>query len=180
MVFTLLIGGVGYHYYFHQKNQVKAETWKDLQSIAELKMGQILNWRQEHLRDARVISSCPFLAKNIFHIHNNPDSPARKNILHRLETIRSNYRYQSILAFDGRGKLLLSYPEKTGGACSTTKALVAEALRTRKMILSDLYRSGRTGEVRISLVAPVFLYKDNDPNDKTPTLAGILFFRIDP
>ena len=50
---------IGYIYYQHQVAHIKQDKQNDLAAIMDLKIRQIVNWRQERLGDARVIYERP-------------------------------------------------------------------------------------------------------------------------
>ena len=55
IILTIIIAITGYFYYENQKNIIRKEKYRELKTIANLKVEQISNWRRERLGDARVI-----------------------------------------------------------------------------------------------------------------------------
>lgn len=53
-VVSLSLAVGGYLYYRHQAQVLRAEKYSDLRAIADLKAGQIVQWRHERVEDARV------------------------------------------------------------------------------------------------------------------------------
>ena len=62
-IFILIISG-GYFYYRYETKIIRQEQYSDLKTIADLKINQILEWREERLADAKVISEGSFIRQN--------------------------------------------------------------------------------------------------------------------
>ena len=52
--------GAGYWFYLHEARAIRAEAYKDLKAIAELKMGQIVRWRDRLKTDALRNAANPY------------------------------------------------------------------------------------------------------------------------
>ena len=68
IIFLLLATGIGtsgYLYYAQQKELLIKETENNLSSIADLKVKQIANWREERLADAENIYNNPLIISHI-------------------------------------------------------------------------------------------------------------------
>ena len=59
----VIAGGI--YLYFSQKAEVEETIEKQLMSAAQLKTGQIVNWRKDRLNDAYILMESPFLAESI-------------------------------------------------------------------------------------------------------------------
>ncbi|MGB7622957.1 MAG: hypothetical protein WBN92_11465, partial [Terriglobia bacterium] len=56
LIFLALVIGLsatGYIYYSHQREDIRKNAIDRLEAIADLKMREIFNWREERLADAR-------------------------------------------------------------------------------------------------------------------------------
>jgi len=77
---TLLAGLVvaisltGFFYLKRQQTSARADVYNDLNAIADLKMAQIVNWRNERWNDGRFLFQAPFVARNITALL-NPNNP---------------------------------------------------------------------------------------------------------
>ena len=146
LFFTIAIGTAGYFFYDHQKKSLRQEKWDQISSIEDLKVGQIAHWRKELVDDARVIFESPFIENQIQRFIENPRLTEVKQEIHDwMAHIEKHYQYDNIILLDTQGMVRLSVPEEKEGIGSHTKALAIEAMRTKKVILSDLYSFPITG-----------------------------------
>ena len=84
----------------------------------------------------------PFFAAQITAWLKGRAKPELKNeILHRLKALLV-YQYQNIVLLDPQGRVVLSVAGEEPALASHTQALALEAMQTRKVIFSDLYRRG--------------------------------------
>ncbi|MBU4354925.1 MAG: hypothetical protein KJ822_06210 [Proteobacteria bacterium] len=84
VVFALVSLGVmagGLAYYRYEYGRICRDKYQELAAIAELKVGQILEWRRERLSDAGRIVRSPFLAKAIANWLQDPGNPGLRAAL---------------------------------------------------------------------------------------------------
>ncbi|MCL6639570.1 MAG: PAS domain S-box protein [Firmicutes bacterium] len=178
-IFTILavgIGFAGYHLYKIQRDAFIENKKNELLAIADLKASQIANWRKERLGDAAVIfENTSIAARAGQYLQDQAAAGPRDVLLAWMSSLHKNYSYESILLLDRRGEIRLSIPEKGEVAGPTAKMLAEEALRLKRPVLSDFYRSEYFGLTRISLVVPIIL-SHNDAAEP----AGVFLLRIDP
>jgi PAS domain S-box-containing protein len=155
LLLSLGIGTSGYFYYKNQKDYMKNRVEEELSAIADLKVGQILNWRRERIGNANTIFRSPFLISGIHQYLKNPsDSRLRQRVLNWMMFFRQNYGYESMLLLNTQRTVLLSVPK--GKALDTyIQHQVEEALRTNKMIMTDLYKTEATGHIHLGIVIPI-------------------------
>lgn len=175
LIFSFLLVGIlltGYIYYRHQVAHIKRNSQEYLMAILKLKTEQIVYWREERLDDAHLIFTDQFLALRINDYLQGKGTPALKQeILNRLAALMV-YQYQKILLIGGQGEVELSFPPERRLDPYNQK-LVAEAMRSKEIIFSDLYREEVSHEIRLGLFVPILL-----PNHKAPV--GVVILRIDP
>jgi signal transduction histidine kinase len=178
LIFSLLslgILGIGYFYYENEQAYLKKQKLKELEAIAELKVSQIVNWRKERLADATAIMEDHFFAARVNELLKGRANPGLKDeILQRLKALLV-YQYQNIVLLDPQGRVSLSVLEYSHPLTSQTKALALEAMQTRKMIFSDLYRPDGSQAVRISILVPILLSQGTEK-----VSLGAVLIRVDP
>jgi uncharacterized membrane protein (Fun14 family) len=59
------IGIFGLSYYQKYRESIKKVNEEELSAIADLKVRQIVKWREERIEDAKVISKTPFIASYV-------------------------------------------------------------------------------------------------------------------
>lgn len=178
-IYVLLSVGfliAGYQHYRHQKEYITKERQEALAAIADLKLRQIVNWRSERLGDAASIYENRLIIPHIQRFLESPGaSPDAKEIATWLEAIQKTYSYKSILLLDKEGNIRLKAPAGPETLGPDAKRLAAEAVRTRKIIFSDLYRSKIRSVIRLTLVVPLF---PSHSHGAPPV--GVLLLRVDP
>ncbi len=176
LLLTIGIGSSGYFYYKNQKEHIKKTAEEELSAIADLKVSQILNWRKERLGNATTVLRSPFVTSGIHRWLKNPsDSIFKQGILNWMASFRKNYDYESILLLDPKGTVLLSSPEGKALDCSYIQHQVAEALRTRNIVLTDLHRSEPSRMIHLGVVIPLLA-----PEGDRSSPISVLVLQVDP
>jgi PAS domain S-box-containing protein len=157
LIFSMAIGTAGYFFFQNQKRHLVQEKRDHLRSIADLKVGQIHNWRQERLAEATGVLENPIMISDW------------------MVTQRKHLQYERVSLLDLKGTVRLSFPEGEEVLGPVTKRLASEAIREKRVILSEIYRGFNTGKIRLSLVVPILIRKGQDAFP-----VGVLLLRIDP
>jgi hypothetical protein len=178
-LFSMAIGIAGYFFYANQKEGLKQEKWEQLGAISDLKVKQIVNWRRERLEDAAVISKSPFIIHHIQQWLQDPKTTgAEREILDWMASLQrpqQDQSYQSVLLLDAKGLVRLSIPEGEKVLDPFSKALALEAARSKKAILSDLYRDENSNAIQLSLLVPLSI-----PRGGSTVTVTVILLRIDP
>ncbi len=178
-LFSMAIGIAGYIFYENQKESLKQEKWEQLGAISDLKVRQIVNWRRERLEDGAIISKSPFIAHHIQQWLQDPKTTgAEREILDWMASLQrpqQDQSYQSVLLLDAKGMVRLSVPEGEKILDPFSKVLALEAARSKKVILSDLYRDENPNAIQLSLFVPLFI-----PREGSSVPVAVILLRIDP
>jgi len=165
----------GYQSFRYQRESMKQEIHKDLNTIANLKTDQIVRWRSERFGHAGVIGENTIIARNILQLINEPENDEqRKELLAWMVAMQKHYHYQAVSIYDPKCNLLLSTGDPHEKVGSTTRSLLFNALAIGKPILSDFYK-GDKDRNRVSLFVPL-----SDPQDKDANSIAVVLLRIDP
>lgn len=178
LIFLILSIGIwiaGYNYYRHTSEQIKKDKEEDLSSIADSKVTQIVNWRKERLGDAGNIFNNPLIIPKIQQLLENESPELKRVIISVMESLREQYQYKSIILLDVRGYIRLAVPDGQEILGPDAKNLCRQAIRTGKVIFSDLYRGKFSDTIRLTLVVPLLAPKGRDT-----VPVGVLMLRIDP
>jgi PAS domain S-box-containing protein len=177
VVFIILSIGIittGYLYYKNQETYLNKEKQQQLASIITLKIDQIISWRQERIDYAGTVMEDPFLAGQIRNYLKGKTKPAvRAKIIERLTAVAS-YQYQGLALIDPLGNVRLSAPESREEITPYLKALAIQAMQTKKVVFSDLYRD-ENAKVRLSVLTPLLALKGNDQ-----VVIGVISMQIEP
>ncbi|MBI4787802.1 MAG: cache domain-containing protein, partial [Chloroflexi bacterium] len=159
LVFFLLAVGIGVAGFLYLENQqafIKRHQEEELAAIADLKVGQIVNWRQERISDAEAITQNPLLARTVQQWRTEPDAAWLKpELLGWLTALRQAYGYRNAFLLDTEGALLLASPERDGPFDPNRIHLALQAARTQQALLSDLHSDAGATNAHLDLVAPL-------------------------
>jgi hypothetical protein len=109
IMISVIVAGV--IYYNNQKKSLITEKQVELSVIADLKIRQITQWRNERLGDAAFLGENMLIIKKFSGFLQNPsDRILRSDILHSLRSLIDNFDYRHALILDPHGKVRLSYP----------------------------------------------------------------------
>ncbi len=177
LIFVLLAAGIlatGYFSYRHYERSYRTEVEHQLSAIAELKSGELIQWRKERLNDGA----------NLFNIHaftelvrNFVENPENAGARIELESWLSRYQvhnYDQIRLFDTSGKTLLSIPAGLPPVSPVIHENIPSILKTRQVFIQDFYRSVIDNLVYMAIMIPIL----DDQNNNQPL--GIVWLRIDP
>jgi PAS domain S-box-containing protein len=175
LMLSITIWTGGFFYYMHEKERITKQEQKELTAIADLKVKQITDWRNERLGDATQIFSNHLIINEIQKWLRNPSlSIYKREILEWLTSIQKFYGYQNILLIDAKGNIRLSVRDEKDLLGLEARRLSAKTIKDRKIIFSDLYRSTVSNVIRLGLFVPII------PLDKERIPVGLIVLRIDP
>jgi two-component system, cell cycle sensor histidine kinase and response regulator CckA len=176
LVLVISFSAIAFFYYRFQKERVLHEKQNELSAIADLKIWQITQWRNERLGDAEIISENILAAQEIESYFRAPNESNQKNeILSWLHSFHNNIKYQSAYIFDTAGNVRLSDFPYSDSLKSNVRTLVKQALVQKKAILSDFQRSDDPSKMPLFLVVPLMSAERNGIS-----LVGVLVLSIDP
>jgi PAS domain S-box-containing protein len=178
ILLIFLICAAGYTIFAQYKKSIIETEVQNLGGIADLKVAQIVAWRENHRRRAEMFLHGSLLSSEVdlWLREGAPADERKQNILIVLAGLRQAQNYKSILLLDKEGATRLS----TNGGYKPDKEeikLVFEAMRSQRVLFSDLHREGR-GENRIKIdsVAPLRVTDEK----KATRIVGALLFEIEP
>ncbi|MFH1495991.1 MAG: EAL domain-containing protein [Pseudomonadota bacterium] len=181
LVFALLacaIGVTGYFVFSRHQENVKNEAHDMLGAIADLRVSQVVKWREAYKQSAEVMTHDPMLAMEIerWLQHGSPLDQNAQRIVQRLKAVQQAYGFQGVFILDEHGVVQgLPVTPEAKPPTAVGVQIVMEAMRTRKILLTDLHPGAEAPRVRLDLVVPIFA--DGDVSKQV--IAGI-YFRIDP
>jgi two-component system, cell cycle sensor histidine kinase and response regulator CckA len=170
VVVVLVIAAGGVWSALDQKRIGREDTEDDLLATAQLKAGQITNWRAERLGDANVITATTPSSALIERWLGSGDPAVAAEIQAWFEALQQQYHYASVQLVDAGGKVLLG-PQR--GTLLMPSAL--EALRTalagKKAVLTDLHLGSDGKTIHLDAIAPLF---GSEASDVEPLGAVVL------
>jgi PAS domain S-box-containing protein len=178
IIFSFLavgILGLGYYFYEYQVTNLQNAKAEELSSIVDLKVKQIVTWRQERLSDAQLISGDSNFAQEVQDWFNGNSSPEQQNdIRQRLNELYQGSYVEAVL-FDSQGIVRLSMTKIKQDHMSLITTIAMAAMASRKIILTDLYFLHQFEEINMSLAIPIHVYIGNKK-----IVIGAVVYQIDP
>jgi PAS domain S-box-containing protein len=178
-VFFLLVVGIavnGYVSYRNFEQEFRLQAERQISAIAELKVNDLVNWREERLGDAETFYHNPtFSALVGRYFENSDDVEARAGLLAWLGNYQVYDQYDRVRLLDVTGAERLSIPTTPETVETHLVTDATASLRSGKVTFLDFQRdAGTGGDIHISILVPIFA----DQNNKRPL--GVLVLRIDP
>ncbi|MBM9613711.1 PAS domain S-box protein [Desulfobulbus rhabdoformis] len=123
----------------HEKEQIRHQVTDQLESIAQLKIRQIQQWRSERLGDAQVTVAAPFVSDMIAEWLSKPAAEMTTELLGWFQSLQKNYQYSDIILLDSTGTIRLSLTQHPLVNEEIQKQITT-AVRLKKVLLSDLHK----------------------------------------
>ena len=157
LIFLLMAVGlikVGGLYYDQDVKQNRATIERELSGIADLKVGELVKWREERLGDATVLYGNRAFADLVRRsLGSTRDAAAREQLYLWLQQIRQAYGYAEIHLINAQGVARLSIPDDSPNDKEIKTA--RQALRLGKVSLDDFHCDEAGGTPHLSLLIPI-------------------------
>jgi Amt family ammonium transporter len=187
VLLSVVFGIVGSKYFKNQLAESRQTAQNELSAIADLKVQQILDWRQERLNDAEDIKQDPFLREAVRKYFADPsDAKLRSSLSDWLEAVRGRNQSLRALLLDEQLHVRLAIPADNDSLGPIAANYSGDALHSDRIITSDLHRSRFSGEIHFDLAIPLAFSKtaseagDNKQNHSQNRSLGVLLFEVDP
>ncbi|MDO8847552.1 MAG: PAS domain S-box protein [Coriobacteriia bacterium] len=153
---TLVILSAGAAFYTRQSSELRDQAQRDLESIAILKVDQIVQWREDRLADGARATQGPGM-RGIAHEWLASPSPEGLLALKRaLESQLFGDRYRSALLVSPEGEILAQVGEERESIADEVRETVRIAGSSRTAVLTDVYRTETDTTPDLDVVAPLF------------------------
>jgi PAS domain S-box-containing protein len=173
LVFLILAAGIavaGYEYSLHAREAFRTEVETQLSAIADVRVSQVISWRDERLSDARMFLASARALPMMRQVLEGTATPAANSqVLRLLESCREA-GYENAVLIDRAGQVRLA--AGSTGAPEHYVDLLKRVLEAGGVVLTDFHRDTGLGGVHLGLLVPLTA-GGNSP-------AGILALGIDP
>lgn len=167
---------LGFLYYKSQKNRLLRDKTLELSAIADLKVRQIAQWRNERADDARMIGeNVPFVRLFYDYMSGTGIKVNKAEIIASLKSVITNTEYKNILLIDSTGKVRGFYPNQDTVLGNHMLNMFPEFIKLKKGILTDLHKTPGVSYNHLDLVIPLLTMWNKDPET-----FGLIIIRIDP
>jgi PAS domain S-box-containing protein len=164
------IGLAGYLYTAAEKRSFHTEISNQLAAIADMKVRQLVAWREERLGDAKVVQFNPFTHRAVREIL--AGGRDRADIEKWMGLLMEAYQYTAASLWDREYRRRVWLPADDP-ARDAQHELIMQAMRAKAPVLGDLHRDEPTGAVHIALAIPLMGSSSSEP-------IGALLLKIDP
>jgi PAS domain S-box-containing protein len=182
LIFLLLSAGIlvlGYSYYENEAAHFQRETEAQLNAIANLKVKQIVAWRQERMQDALSMFEDPIFAHEVLEWLDGWARPGRKDeILNRMGGVKQDL-YESLRLLDPEGTVRLAIPETEQKVNPSIKKIAFDALTRHRVIFSELLLDAKN-EIKLYLVVPIHFHQGGQHDGGQIINVGIVVMKLDP
>jgi two-component system, cell cycle sensor histidine kinase and response regulator CckA len=173
-LFLAAVAGVALLYYLGHSEELKRQQQEALLAISDIKVSEIANWLRERRDDAEVIVSNPMIARSVGQALSGRPA-AVKELRAWLRTLAGNSDYSDAFVLDRAGREVMAAQDRETQVTPPSLAdAVAEANRTGRVAVSDLYRDGVSGQVYMDLAIPIL------PAGAGAAPVGAIVLRVDP
>jgi PAS domain S-box-containing protein len=178
LFFILLAAGIvaaGHSYYQGHERRYRAEVERQLAAIADLKVAELTQWREERLSDARI-----FLGNESFSdlVQRSVEFPAdtepRARLTAWLRQVKDAHGHDGILVLSPHGAEVASAPAAQEPFAPNLRTAISECLRKREITFIGFHRDSPDHPILLSLLVPIYA-----PRDVSRSL-GVLMLRVDP
>lgn len=177
LVFVVLSAGIilsGYLYYSNYEKQFQSGVEEQLTSVGDLKVHELVRWRNERIGDARVLYENPVFSSLVQEFRDTPDNERiRDQVTTWLQNIQSNYHYSQVYLISPNGSALMKVPGSSDQVSSHILDRLPAVTKTRDIEFIDFYRDEHDGQIYLTILIPVISGPDAD-------LAGIVGLQISP
>jgi PAS domain S-box-containing protein len=178
MIFIIFSAGivtVGHLYYQRYKKHYRVGVECQLSAIAELKVDELVDWRNERLGDAGIFYKNAVFSALVRRYFEKPDNmDAQGQIRTWLSQIQAAYKYDGLMLLDTQYSKKIIVPDGPERITSFVSQSASEILRSGKVAFEDFYRNEQNQRIYLKILVPIL----DEANDNRPI--GILALRIDP
>jgi hypothetical protein len=179
-IFVLLVTGIATTaalYYRNYEQQYRGQVERQISAIAELKMNELVRWRQERLGDAAVLYKNPaFSSLAARYLENPRDAEAQGLVQAWLESYLAYAQYDRMRLLDTQGVTRLSVPAGVPPVSAAVAQRIPEALQSGQVTLVDFYHGDHAQAQRIYLTLLIPILNAQQGN----RAIGLVALRMDP
>jgi PAS domain S-box-containing protein len=178
LIFLFLSAGIivsGYLYYHNYEKQYRAKVEQELSGIAEMKIDELVDWKEERLKDAAVFYKNDNFSIRVRQYLAAPENMEAKTKLRTwMYQFHADSQYSSLFLLDPHGVKRMSVPDTPEPAAPHLLQNASEALRSGKVVFLDFHRDGPAQPIHLSILVPIL---DTQEHNRA---IGVLVLRIDP
>ncbi|MGB9004802.1 MAG: ATP-binding protein [Candidatus Aminicenantales bacterium] len=178
LVITILAAGIilaGYSYYGNYAKNYRKAVEQQLAAIADLKVGELAQWRKERLGDAAVFYGNEAFSALVRRYFEKPrDMEASEQLRSWLWQFQEQLRYDRVFLLDAQGVERMAVPDIPEPVAAHLTKDAPEIIRSGRMSFLDFHRDAPDRPIHLSILVPIL----GGGADRRGL--GILVLRINP
>ena len=178
LIFLLLVAGivsVGIFYHRNAAQHHRIEVERKLSAIAELKVGELTQWRKERKIDGSLFFKNSSFAALVRRFFEKPeDVDAQRQIQDWLGKYATYMDYNQVRLLNDQGVTRLSIPAGRPPTAAVVSQRIPDVLRAGHVTIQDFYRHERDQRVYLAVLVPIY---DERAGGRP---LGVVNMRIDP
>ena len=148
---TLGIVAIGYLYYRHYERSFRIGVEQQLSAIADLKVGELVQWRKERLGDGAVLFNNAAFTGLVRRFLGQPeDADARRQLQAWIGKIQANSQHDRVFLLDTQGVERISAPGTPEPVAPHLVQDVPAVLRSGQVTMLDFHRDAPDRPIRLS------------------------------
>lgn len=161
-------------YQYHRS--IVQRTSSALTGVVDMKLAQVVRWRQERSALARQLAENPLTVRAIAALADDPSNQSLRIALKQWgESMQRSYDLEGFYLFDALMRPLIVSGSGDDDAGLYAEEMLGQALRARSLIFDDFHSHERTKGIELDLYVPLGL----PGNARTEPVAGAIL-RSDP
>ncbi len=174
LIFSVIIVVAANLFYLNIQRNIHKEKAKDLATISQFKINELIQWRKERYADIRLFSKSTYFGDAVrTHLKDKPDSDQKSYLLERISIPKEEYGYQSVFLVTPEYELLLSSNPSKSSIENELMQKIDASISTGQTTATDFYFSKEDSTIHYDIIAPIAASGQSVP------IAAIVF-RIDP
>ena len=178
LIFGLFTAGIiatGSNFYYQHKKMYSDGVHRQLATIAELKMDELKQWREDKKADVSIFFNNPSFNALVRRIFDKPDdSDAQRQLKDWLKNYAAMEDFDQVSLLDTQGVARLSIPDGLKLPPGDMALTASEALRLGQISILDFYLHSDNHRAYLAVLVPLF----DETDAKRPL--GVLSLRILP
>ena len=164
------------YFYQNQRTYINNAASQQLSAIAELKVSEINNWRNERIGDASVIYKNNVFASDVMQYFNNSFiSETKKNILSLLSQHKNHINIKTYYFSIKKRKFRLALNKYDADFGKVHSAVINDAVGKNNIVFSDFYKDNKDSNVYLSIAIPIVIFQKSNT-----THIGTVMIILDP
>jgi PAS domain S-box-containing protein len=153
-VFIGLLAG-GTWFYREQGQYVRREVEQELNTIAKLKVNEIVRWRRERIADAMILLKSPYFVAGAKRYLSEPSPEDAEFMLPRFQSLCDHNGYRDVLLVTLGGDIHLSRSGVTDRLHDYVLSVLPQVQQAGVPALVDLHEEGVVPVPHLSVVSPI-------------------------